>query len=138
MWKNNTKTYQEVIKPQRIPGFTDQMAEGYVHQTLDNFFGEGGDDADSNNGDTGPTGLAYAPEPTNALRDLGVVEDGGLSGVAENVTVMPKTTLPDTAGVATFRRLVPGTYFVDDPERTAAFFGVPTGQVVEFGTEIEI
>jgi membrane peptidoglycan carboxypeptidase len=27
VWKGNQKAYQEVIKPQRIPGFTDQMAD---------------------------------------------------------------------------------------------------------------
>lgn len=86
---------------------TDQMAEGYVHQTLETFFGEGGDDANANgNGDTGPTGLAYAPEPTNSLRDLGVVDGDGLSGVAENVTVMPKTTLPDTGSLGRTERIV--------------------------------
>lgn len=85
---------------------TDQMAEGYVHQTLDNFFGEGGDDVDANGTDTGQGALAYAPDATTALRDLGVVSDGGLSGVAENVTVLPKTTTADQAGLGRTERIV--------------------------------
>ena len=87
---------------------TDQMAEAYVRQTLDAFFGEGGgDDITANgNGDTGPGALAYAPEPTNSLRDLGVVDDGGLGGVAENVTVMPKRTPADQAGLGRTERIL--------------------------------
>jgi murein DD-endopeptidase MepM/ murein hydrolase activator NlpD len=87
---------------------SDQMAEAYVRQTLDSFFGEGGggDDIDANgNGDTGPA-LAYAPEPTNSLRDLGVVDDGGLGGVAENVTVMPKSTTAGEAGLGRTERIL--------------------------------
>jgi murein DD-endopeptidase MepM/ murein hydrolase activator NlpD len=80
----------------------DQMAEAFVRQTLDNFFAEGGDDVDANGNDTG-AGLAYAPEPTNSLRDLGVVDDGGLGGVAENVSVLPKTT---TSGLGRTERIL--------------------------------
>ena len=80
----------------------DQMAEAFVRQTLDTFFAEGGDDVDANGNDTG-AGLAYAPEPTNSLRDLGVVDDGGLGGVAENVSVLPKTT---TAGLGRTERIL--------------------------------
>lgn len=85
---------------------SDKMAEAYVRQTLDNFFSEGGgDDIDANgNGDTGPT--AYAAEPVNSLRDLGVLDDGGLGGVAENVTVMPKNTLADQAGLGRTERIL--------------------------------
>ena len=86
---------------------TDQMAEGYVHQTLDNFFGEGGDDVDANGTDTGQGALAYAPDATTSLHDLGVVTDrGGLAGVAENVTVLPKTTTADQAGQGRTERIV--------------------------------
>ena len=92
-----------LVPPRTI---TDQMAEGYVRQTLETFFGEGGDDVSANGSDTGPAGLAYAPEPTNALRDLGVVDGGGLSGVAENVTVLPKTTLPDQGSLGRTERIV--------------------------------
>ena len=86
---------------------SDQMAEAYVRQTLESFFSEGGgDDVDANGTDTGQSALAYAQEPTNSLRDLGVVDGNGLSGVAENVTVLPKTTAPDQAGLGRTERIL--------------------------------
>jgi murein DD-endopeptidase MepM/ murein hydrolase activator NlpD len=84
----------------------DQMAEAFVRQTLDNFFSEGGDDVDVNGTDTGAGVLAYANEPTNSLHDLGVVDDGGLGGVAENVSVLPKTTTADQAGLGRTERIL--------------------------------
>src|SRR3569833_3450021 len=84
---------------------SDKMAEAYVRQTLDNFFSEGGGVVfDANGNDTGPT--AYAAEPVNSLRDLGVLDDGGLGGVAENVTVMPKNTPADQAGLGRTERIL--------------------------------
>ncbi len=91
-----------LVPPRAI---NDQMAEAFVRQTLESFFGEGGDDVSVNgNGDTG-AGLAYAPE-TTSLRELGVVDDGGLGGVAENVTVLPKTTTADQAGLGRTERIL--------------------------------
>ena len=85
---------------------TDQMAEAFVRQTLESFFSEGGDDVDANGNDTGQGALAYAPDATTSLRDLGVVDDGGLGGVAENVTVLPKTTTARQAGLGRTERIL--------------------------------
>lgn len=90
-----------LVPPRSI---TDQMAEGYVRQTLENFFTEGGGDDIPD--PTANALTAYAPEPTSSLRDLGVVDDGGLGGVAENVTVLPKTTTADQAGLGRTERLL--------------------------------
>lgn len=81
------------LVPRRL--VSNQAAEAYVRQTIENFFGEGA------NGDTA---LAYAPEPTGA-QDLGIVQDVGLGGVAENVTVMPKRTTA-AAGVGRTERIL--------------------------------
>ena len=85
---------------------TDQAAEAYVHQTLESFVSEG-DDVDANGNSTGPGALAYAPEATTSLRELGIAADGsGLAGVAENVTVLPKTTTAGQAGLGRTERIV--------------------------------
>lgn len=76
---------------------SDQNAEAYVRQTLENFFGEGGAGAD-------PT-LAYAPEATG-VQELGVVEQGGMTSVIENVTVMPKRTTAEEAGLGRTERII--------------------------------
>jgi murein DD-endopeptidase MepM/ murein hydrolase activator NlpD len=97
------------LPPTLVPAraITDQLAEAYVRQTIDSFFSEGGDDVDQNgSGDTGQGALAYAPEQGTSLRELGVVgADGGL-GVAENVSVLPKTTTADQAGLGRTERLL--------------------------------
>ncbi len=87
--------------PPRI--VSDKMAEAYVRQTLDNFFSEGGGD-EIEGSDSGQA--AYVAEPVNSLRDLGVLDDGGLGGVAENVTVMPKNTPADQAGLGRTERIL--------------------------------
>jgi murein DD-endopeptidase MepM/ murein hydrolase activator NlpD len=87
-----------LVPPRSI---TDQNAESYVRQTLENFFTENGA---GDGGTTDATAIAYAPE--TSLRDLGVVDDGGLGGVAENVTVLPKTTTPDKAGLGRTERIL--------------------------------
>ena len=84
------------LVPPRV--ITDQVAEAYVRQTLENFFGEGG-------GGGGDPALAYAPEP-NGVQDLGIVEDGGVTGFAENVTVMPKRTTAAEAGLGRTERIL--------------------------------
>ncbi len=83
-----------LVPPRSI---TDQNAEAYVRQTLENFFGEGAAGGD-------PT-LAYAPEPTG-VQDLGVVEPGGMTSVIENVTVMPKRTTAEQAGLGRTERII--------------------------------
>ncbi|MEP7241080.1 MAG: M23 family metallopeptidase [Devosia sp.] len=87
------------------PAITDQTAEAFVRTTLEQFFGEG-DDISQNGPDSGGTALAYAPDPGPTLRDLGVVDDGGLGGVAENVSVLPKTTTAEQSGLGRTERLV--------------------------------
>ncbi|MEO6013576.1 MAG: M23 family metallopeptidase, partial [Devosia sp.] len=69
-------------------------------QTLETFFAEGAGD-----GSDGGTALAYAPD-AGAVRDLGVVDGSGLSGVAENVSIIPKTTTADTAGLGRTERIL--------------------------------
>ena len=88
------------------PTINDQMAEAFVRQTLESFFGEGGDDVDANGNDTGQNGVANAAEPVNTLRDLGVADEGGLGGVAENVTTLPKNTTADQAGLGRTERIL--------------------------------
>ncbi len=85
-----------LVPPRSI---TDQNAEAYVRQTLENFFSEGQAEGPDGSG----TALAYAPDDTS-LRELGTV-DGAVAGVAENVTVMPKTTTAD-AGLGRTERIL--------------------------------
>ena len=83
------KTGGAARDPRAAPRITDQIAAAFVRQTLESFFSEGADvDATAA---TRPAPRLRA-RPTASLRDLGVVDDGGLGGVAENVTVLPKTT----------------------------------------------
>jgi murein DD-endopeptidase MepM/ murein hydrolase activator NlpD len=83
-----------LVPPRAI---SDQNAESYVRQTLENFFGEGGN--------AGDTALAYAPDATG-VQDLGVVEPGGITSVVENVTVMPKRTTAAEAGLGRTERII--------------------------------
>ncbi len=83
---------------------TDENAEAYVRQTIESDFTEGGDDVDANGSDTGQAAVADAASPS--LHDLGIVDDGGLGGVAENVTVLPKTTTADKAGPGRTERIL--------------------------------
>ncbi len=76
---------------------TDRNASDFVRTTVENLFAEGGGE--------GEIALAYASPDTN-LRDLGVVTSEGLAGVAENVTIMPKTKRADEAGLGRTERLV--------------------------------
>ncbi len=81
----------------------DQAAQAYVRQTLENFFGEGGLGNGNGNGDTA---LAYAPEPTG-VQDLGVINNSGVAGgIAENVTILPKSTTAAEAGLGRTERIL--------------------------------
>ncbi|HEV7275519.1 MAG TPA: M23 family metallopeptidase [Devosiaceae bacterium] len=75
------------------PAISDDRAADFVRRTVENLYGEGDTEL-----------LAYAPE-AGALRDLGIVE-GTVGGVAENVTVMPKTTLPEDGNLGRSERIV--------------------------------
>lgn len=76
---------------------SDKSASDFVRATVENLFAEGSGDAEA--------ALAYAA-PDTGLRDLGVVTDGGLSGVAENVSILPKTKLAEDAGLGRSERVV--------------------------------
>ncbi|WP_291398601.1 M23 family metallopeptidase [Devosia sp.] len=67
------------------PAITDANAAQFSKETVENLFAEGGGE--------GLLMAAYAPAPSG-VRDLGVV-DAGLSGVAENVTILAKTSARD-------------------------------------------
>ncbi len=79
------------------PAISDKSASDFVRSTVENLFAEGGGE--------GEIALAYA-QPDTGLRDLGVVTDGGLSGVAENVSILPKTKLAEDAGLGRSERVV--------------------------------
>lgn len=84
-----------LVPPRAI---SDKSAAEFVRLTLENFFGEG---------DYSDVALAYAPGGGGGIRDLGVVDAGeGLAGIAENVTVVPKTTLPNDGSLGRAERLV--------------------------------
>jgi murein DD-endopeptidase MepM/ murein hydrolase activator NlpD len=93
-----------LVPPRAI---SDQSAAEYVRLTIEQFFGEGGGSVDGvGSGDGGPeVALAYAPQP-GGIRELGIVQpEDSLGGVAENVTVLPKTTAAD-AGAGRSERIV--------------------------------
>ncbi len=79
------------------PAISDKSASDFVRSTVENLFAEGGGE--------GEVALAYA-QPGTGIRDLGVVTDGGLSGVAENVSILPKTKLAEDAGLGRSERVV--------------------------------
>lgn len=79
------------------PAISDKSASDFVRLTVENLFAEGGGE--------GEVALAYAA-PDTGVRDLGVVTDGGLSGVAENVSILPKTKLAEEAGLGRSERVV--------------------------------
>jgi len=79
------------------PAISDKSASDFARSTVENLFAEGGAD--------GEVALAYAT-PDTGVRDLGIVTDGGLSGVAENVSVLPKTKLAEEAGLGRSERVV--------------------------------
>lgn len=81
---------------------TDRNAADFARATVENLFGEGGGATPDAGGDAA---LAYA-QPVDNLRDLGVVNADGLTGVIENVTIMPKTKEGEQAGLGRSERLV--------------------------------
>lgn len=75
-----------LVPPRAI---SDQAAADFVQGTVDNLFGDGSVPSSD-------TALAYAPSDTG-IKDLGIVS-GGVTGVAENVTVMPQSKTAESAG----------------------------------------
>lgn len=82
-----------LVPPRAI---SDQTAAEYVRTSVENFFLGSGDEI-----------LAYAPAE-GAIRDLGEVEaaSGVPDGVAENVTVLPRTTSAEDAGLGRAERIL--------------------------------
>ena len=75
-----------LVPPRAI---SDQAAADFVQGTVDNLFGDGSVPSSD-------TALAYAPSDTG-IKELGIVS-GGVTGVAENVTVMPQSKTAESAG----------------------------------------
>ena len=94
-----------LVPPRAI---SDQSAAQYVRLTIEQFFGEGSGDGGMPAGGGlggGDVALAYAPQ-AGSIRELGIVQpDDAVSGVAQNVTVLPKTTAADT-GAGRSERIV--------------------------------
>lgn len=74
---------------------TDEVAANFVRQTAEGAFYENGEG----------TILSYA-SANQSLRDLGRVSTNGLSGVAENVTVVPKTRLAQDTTLGRTERIL--------------------------------
>jgi murein DD-endopeptidase MepM/ murein hydrolase activator NlpD len=84
-----------LVPPRAI---SDQGAADFVRTAIEQYFGEGGDAG-------AEVALAYAAGD-GRLRELGIVEsNGALAGIAENVTIIPKTTAND-AGLGRSERFV--------------------------------
>jgi len=77
-----------LVPPRAI---SDQAAANYVRIAVDNLFGDGGSLAGGSD-----LAMAYAPADLG-IRELGIVE-GGVSGIAENVSVVPQTKTAESAG----------------------------------------
>jgi len=80
------------------PAISDKSAADFVRQSVESVFGDGG---------AGDASIltAYA-DPGTGIRDLGVVTGDGLSGIAENVSIVPKTKSADEAGLGRSERVV--------------------------------
>lgn len=76
-----------LVPPRAI---TDQAAAEFVRLAVDNLFGDGG------NLSGGEVALAYAPADLG-IRELGIVE-GGVAGIAENVSVVPQSKTAESVG----------------------------------------
>ena len=78
---------------------SDRIAANFVRLSVESVFSDGG------TGESPGLALAYA-DPGTGIRDLGVVTGDGLSGVAENVSIVPKTKSADEAGLGRSERVV--------------------------------
>lgn len=76
---------------------TDRLAAEYVRRAVDNLFGE--------YGGTGDGAFAYASADTG-LRELGIVNESGLAGVAENLSAVPKTRTAEEGMLGRSERVV--------------------------------
>jgi murein DD-endopeptidase MepM/ murein hydrolase activator NlpD len=78
-----------LVPPRAI---SDRSAAEFARSTVENLFGEGDYEA-----------LAYA-DTSQRLRELGT--SGGIVGIVENVTAIPKTTTPAEAGLGRTERIL--------------------------------
>lgn len=84
-----------LVPPRAI---SDRIAAEFVRTTVEGAYAER---------DAGTVMMAYAPAD-GGLRDLGVVSGSGnvVTGIAENVTAVPKTTTADEAGLGRTERIL--------------------------------
>ena len=82
-----------LVPPRAI---SDRTAAEFVRLTVENLFGDGGGEM-----------LAYAATEAS-VRDLGEIGSAGslAAGIAENVTVLPKTTSAEDAGLGRAERIL--------------------------------
>jgi murein DD-endopeptidase MepM/ murein hydrolase activator NlpD len=80
------------IPPRAI---SDQGAAEFVRLTVEGAYAE-----------MDPAVMAYAPSPETGVRELGVIAGGMISGTAENVTLLPKTTSAEEAGLGRTERIL--------------------------------
>jgi murein DD-endopeptidase MepM/ murein hydrolase activator NlpD len=85
-----------LVPPRAI---SDDTAAAFARMSVESFFGEGGD------GGEGEIALAYAPNDLG-IRELGIVEPDAANGIAENVTVLPKTTVADDLSLGRTERII--------------------------------
>jgi murein DD-endopeptidase MepM/ murein hydrolase activator NlpD len=84
-----------LVPPRAI---SDDSAAAFVRMSVESFFGEGGDAGE------GEIALAYAPSDLG-IRELGIVEPEA-NGFAENVTVLPKTTVAEDQSLGRSERII--------------------------------
>ena len=89
-----------LVPPRAI---SDDSAAAFVRLTVESFFGDGGDAGE------GEVALAYAPGDLG-IRELGIVEPEA-GGLAENVTVLPKTTIAEDQSLGRSERIIS----IDEP-----------------------
>jgi murein DD-endopeptidase MepM/ murein hydrolase activator NlpD len=82
-----------LVPPRAI---SDDSAAAFVRMSVESFFGEGGD--------AGELALAYAPSHLG-IRELGIVQPEA-NGFAENVTVLPKTTVAEDQSLGRSERII--------------------------------
>lgn len=83
-----------LVPPRAI---SDQIAADFVRTTVEGAYTE----------QEGATAMLAYASPDGSLRDLGAVDGGSvISGIAENVTAVPKTTTADEAGLGRSERML--------------------------------
>jgi murein DD-endopeptidase MepM/ murein hydrolase activator NlpD len=86
-----------LVPPRAI---SDDSAAAFVRMSVESFFGDGGDGGPGE----GEVALAYAPSDLG-IRELGIVPPEA-NGFAENVTVLPKTTVAQDQSLGRSERII--------------------------------